>query len=125
MVDPAIIGAVAGAGVSLLVAVVGAITKFSVNKATATKISVDAGVTKQTTDAATAEVFNRLAAEWTLRADLRVEALEIRIGRLVDAIEVLASSVDHVVPLLEDAYPDNQRVENLKLANIAARRIGV
>jgi hypothetical protein len=125
MLSPAVIGAVAGAGVSLIVAIISAITKFSINKATATKISVDAGSVKQTTDAATAEVFNRLAAEWTLRADLRVESLEKRIGHLCDAIEILATSVDHVVPLLEEAYPDSQRVTDLKLANIAARRIGI
>jgi hypothetical protein len=125
MLTPAFIGAISAAAVSLLVAILGAITKFSINKATATKISVDAGTVKQTTDAATAEVFNRLAAEWTLRADLRVESLEKRIGHLCDAIETLATSVDHVVPLLEESYPESQRVIDLKLANIAARRIGI
>lgn len=124
--NPALIGALGGAVSALAVAVVGAVAKFSTNRAAAVKLSSEA----TTQDAAAAEVFTRLAAEWTIRADARVQVLEERIFELVGAIEGLTEAVEGVTPILERVTPLEDpemlgKVIQLHQASRNARRIAI
>lgn len=124
--DPTMIGALAGAAATLLIAIIRAIFKFSVTRAEATKLSSEA--TSQ--DAAAAEVFSRLAAEWTIRADQRVAKLEDRIHDLIGAIESLTEAVEGVTPILERVTPLEDpellgKVIQLHQASRNARRIAI
>lgn len=121
---PILVAGLAGAMASLLIALIQAVSKFSTNRAEATKISTDS----KNVEADTAEVFSRLAAEWTQRADARVAKLEKHIENLVCAIENLTDAVDGVTPLLESSVtpstPDAaDKVVALRLASRAARRL--
>lgn len=120
---PALWVTIISAAIALIGAIVGAIAGFSVHRATATKtVSESEGV-----EANTAEVFSRLAADWTKRADAQVDKLTKRIDTLVAAIEDLTDAVDGVTPLLEsvaEATPDTaEKVVALRLANRSARRL--
>lgn len=121
---PAVWAAIIAAAVSLIGALIGAVSMFSVHRATATKTVTEA----EGVEANTAEVFSRLAAEWTQRADARVEKLEQRIGHLVTSIEELTEAVDGVLPLLESSVSEStpeaaENVVALRMANRAARRL--
>jgi hypothetical protein len=124
--NPALVGALAGAVVPLLIAVVGGIFKFSTTRAEATKLTSEASQG----DAAAAEVFTRLAAEWTIRADARVRTLEERILDLIGAIESLTEAVEGVTPILERVTPLEDpellgKVIQLHQASRNARRIAI
>lgn len=124
---PIVWGAIAGAISALLVALVGAATGFSVNRATATKLGTEA----RKGEADTAEVFTRLAAEWTQRADERAAQAEARsrkqVEELVGALDRVVAAVDRVTPLLERiaehaTAEETAAVLELRSATRAARR---
>lgn len=120
-----LVGAISGAIGALLIALVGAVANFSTNRASATKLTTES----KNVEADTAEVFSRLAAEWTQRADERAERAEARfdkrVGELVEAIDRVAMAVDRVAPILERiADPEELAdVVELRAANRSARRL--
>lgn len=115
------VAALIGAGGSALLGLIPGLLLLSVNRANATKIHDEAGKER----AETAEIFNRLAGEWTTRAAKANEKLEGRISELISALENLTDAVDRVTPLLEAASESpetSERVHVLRLANRGARR---
>lgn len=116
---PVVMGAIAGAAVSLILGIIGAISMFSVHRATATKTVTEA----EGVEANTAEVFSRLAREWTERADEQVEKRDKRIDTLVAAIENLTEAVDKLLESTVIAVPAATEVVELRLASRAARRL--
>lgn len=120
---PVVVSAIVSAAGVLLAALVGAFAGFTVQRATATKLATDS----HHVEANTAEVFTRLAAEWTKRADDRVDKLDAYIAQLVAAIETLTEAVDNVAPLLQAAVvqePESaEKVAQLAAASRTALRL--
>lgn len=115
------VAALIAAGGSALLGLIPGLLLLSVNRANATKIHDEAGKER----AETADIFNKIAGDWTQRTTAANERLEQRINDLVGVVESLTDAVDRVTPLLEsiaDSPEDTANVRVLSLANRRARR---
>jgi len=108
---------IAGAILSLITALITALATISLNQAKTEAVRKDA----QKSKADTAEVFNKIANDWTTRIVQSNERLDARIALLVTVVENLTDAVDHVAPLLEPLAGDPVAAAKVHDLNTAAR----
>lgn len=76
------------------------------------------------TNAATSEIFNKIAADLAVRDAARAERDDKRINKLVEALENLTDAVDRATPMLERLASNENELDvarKLRAVNSVAR----